>query len=160
MGYGRLSPKKELAMLEKIYPIQFSEEERQQLQKYVKPGKKSARAINRARILLWADEQQTDEEITKGLGVNRTTLYRGRQAYRSAGINKALEEKPRRGAPAKIDGRVAATWTMLAGSDPPAGCGRWTLQWLAEKLVELEVVESISLPTVSTALKKTHLNLG
>ena len=65
MGYGRLSPKKELAMLEKLYPIQFSEEERQQLQKYVKQGKKSARAINRARILWLADAQQTDEEITK-----------------------------------------------------------------------------------------------
>ncbi len=52
-------------MLEKLYPIQFSEEERQQLQKYVKQGKKSARAINRARILLLADAQQTDEEITK-----------------------------------------------------------------------------------------------
>jgi hypothetical protein len=60
-----LIPKKALAMPEKIYPIQLSAEERQQLQQYVKQGKKSARAINRARILLLADEQQTDEEITK-----------------------------------------------------------------------------------------------
>lgn len=147
-------------MPEKIYPIQLSEEERQQLQKYVKQGKKSARAMNRARILLLADEQQTDGEITKVLGVNRTTIYRVRKEYRIAGINKALEEKPRRGAPAKIDGRVDATLTMLACSDPPEGSGRWTLQLLAEKLVELEVVESISLPTVRTALKKTNLNLG
>jgi putative transposase len=66
-------------MPERLYPIQLSEEERQQLQKYVKQGKKSARAINRARILLLADEQQTDEEITKVLGVNRTTIYRVRQ---------------------------------------------------------------------------------
>ena len=144
----------------KIYPIQLSEEERQQLQKYVKQGKKSARAINRARILLLADEQQTDEEIAKVLGVNRTTIYRVRKAYRTTGINKALEEKPRRGAPAKIDGRVEATLTMLACSDPPEGYGRWTLQLLADKLVELEVVESISLPTVRTALKKTNLNPG
>ena len=60
-----LIPKKELAMPEKRYPIQFSEEERQQLQKYVKQGKKSARAMNRARILLVADEPQTDAAIAK-----------------------------------------------------------------------------------------------
>jgi transposase len=147
-------------MPEKIYPIQLSEEERRQLQKYVKQGKKSARAMNRARILLLAGEQQTDEEITKVLGVNRTTIYRVRKEYCTAGINNALEEKPRCGAPAKIDGRVEATLTMLACADPPKGSGRWTLQLLAEKLVELEVVESISLPTVRTALKKTNLNLG
>lgn len=123
-------------MPEKIYPIQLSEEERQQLQKYVKQGKKSARAINRARILLLADEQQTDEEITKVLGVHRTTIYRVRQEYRRAGIHKAREETPRRGAPANIDGRGEATLTMLACSDPPEGSGRWTLPLLAEKLVE------------------------
>lgn len=147
-------------MPEKIYPIKLSEAERQQLQKYVKQGKKSARAMNRARILLLADEQQTDEEITKVLGVNRTTIYRVRKEYRAVGVNKALEEKPRSGAPVKIDGRVEATLTMLACSEPPEGYGRWTLQLLADKLVELEVVESISLPTVRTALKKTNLNLG
>jgi transposase len=147
-------------MPEKIYPIKLSEAERQQLQKYVKQGKKSARAVNRARILLLADEQQTDEEITKVLGVNRTTIYRVRKEYRAVGVNKTLEEKPRSGAPVKIDGRVEATLTMLACSEPPEGYGRWTLQLLADKLVELEVVESISLPTVRTALKKTNLNLG
>ena len=155
-----LIPKKELAMPAKIYPIKLSEEERQQLQQYVKQGKKSARAINRARILLLADAQQTDEEITKVLGVNRTTIYRVRKEYHAVGVNKALEEKPRSGAPAKIDGRVEATLTMLACSDPPEGYGRWTLQLLADKLVELAVVESISLPTVRTALKKTNLNFG
>ena len=147
-------------MPEKIYPITLSEEERQQLQQYVNHGKKSARAMNRARMLLLADEQQTDEEITKVLGVNRTTIYRVRKEYHAVGVKKALEEKPRSGAPAKIDGRVEATLTMLACSDPPEGYGRWTLQLLADKLVELAMVESISLPTVRTALKKTNLNLG
>jgi putative transposase len=155
-----LIPKKELAMPEKISPIKLSEEERQQLQKYVKQGKKSARAMNRARILLLVDEQQTDEEIAKILGVNRTTIYRVRKEYRAVGVNNALEEKPRSGAPAKIDGRVEATLTMLAWSEPPEGHGRWTLQLLADKLVELAVVESISLPTGRTALKKTNLSLG
>ena len=106
------------------------------------------------------DEQQTDEEITNVLGVNRATRYRVGKEYRSAGVNKAIEEKPRSGAPAKIDGRVEATLTMLACSDPPEGYGRWTWQLLADKLVALEGVESIALPTVSTALKKTNVNRG
>jgi len=147
-------------MPEKIYPITLREEERQQLHKYVKQGKKSARAITRARILLLADAQQTDEEITRALGVNRTTIYRVRKEYCAVGVTKALAEQPRSGAPAKIDGRVEATLTMLACSEPPEGYGRWTLQLLAEKLVELEVVDSISLPTVRTALKKTNSNRG
>ena len=105
-------------------------------------------------------QSASNYRITKVLGVNRTTIYRVRKEYRTAGINKALEEKPRRGAPAKIEGRVEATLTMLACSEPPEGHGRWTLQLLADKLVELEVVESISLPTVRTALKKTNLSLG
>jgi transposase len=96
-------------MKENIHHIQFSEDERKKLKKFVKQGKKSARAIHRARSVLLADEQQTDGEITNVLGVNRTTIYRVRKEYRIAGINKALEEKPRRGAPAKIDGRVEAT---------------------------------------------------
>jgi len=102
----------------------------------------------------------TDDEIGNTLGVGLATVYRIRKRYREAGLEKALQENPRSGAPSKIDGRVEATLTMLACSDPPAGYGRWTLQLLAEKLVELQVVDSISLPTVSSVLKKMNLNLG
>ena len=147
-------------MPKKMYPIRLSPEERQQLQNYVKQGQRSARAINHARILLLADEQRSDDEITTVLGVNRTTVHRVRRGYRERGLVIAVQEKPRSGAPSKIDGRVEATLTMLACSDPPEGYSRWTLQLLADKLVELAVIESISLESVRTALKKTSSNLG
>jgi Transposase and inactivated derivatives len=141
-------------MPRKINHITLSIDEYLQLRRYVQEGNKSARAINRARILLLADQGMTDEEIAETLGVGMATVYRVRKSYNASGLAKALVEKPRRGAPSKIDGRVEATLTMLACSDPPEGYGRGTLHLLAEKLVELQVVDSISLPTVSTVLKK------
>ncbi len=147
-------------MPRKIHHIILSNDDYLQLRRYVQGGQKSARAINRARILLLADTGMTDDEIGNTLGVGLATVYRIRKRYREAGLEKALQENPRSGAPSKIDGRVEATLTMLACSDPPAGYGRWTLQLLAEKLVELQVVDSISLPTVSSVLKKMNLNLG
>jgi len=147
-------------MPRKIHHIILSNDDYLQLRRYVQGGQKSARAINRARILLLADTGMTDDEIGNTLGVGLATVYRIRKRYREAGLEKALQENPRSGAPSKIDGRVEATLTMLACSDPPAGNGRWTLQLLSEKLVELQVVDSISLPTVSSVLKKMNLNLG
>jgi transposase len=102
----------------------------------------------------------TDDEIAETLGVGLATVYRIRKRYHERGWEKALQENPRSGAPAKIDGRVEATLTMLACSNPPEGYGRWTLQLLADKLVEVQVVDSISLPTVSSVLKKMTLSLG
>jgi transposase len=144
----------------KCYLITLSATERQHLRHFVKHGKKSAQAITRARILLLADEQRSNEEITRLLGVNRTTVHRVRKSYRERGLNHTLTDQPRSGAPAKIDGRVETTLTMLACSDPPAGYGRWTLQLLADKLVELGVIGSISLESVRAALKKTSSNRG
>jgi transposase len=140
----------------KIYLVRLSAEERQQLWHYIHHGQRSARAINRARILLYADEQWADDEIAPVLGVDGTTVHRIRTRYGEGGLQYALQDKQRGGAPAKIDGRVEATLTMLACSDPPEGDGRWTLQLLAEKLVEVEVIKSISLESVSTVLKKTN----
>jgi transposase len=147
-------------MPKKIFSVQLSTEERQQLQSYIHHGQRSARSINRARILLLADAQCSDDEITTLLGVNRATVHRIRKSYDEQGLHHTLQEKHRSGAPCKIGGRVEATLTMLACSNPPADYGRWTLQLLADKLVELAVIESISLESVRTALKKTRLNLG
>jgi transposase len=147
-------------MPKKIFAVQLSTDERQQLQNYIHHGQRSARSINRARILLLADAQCSDDEITTLLGVNRATVHRTRKCYYEQGLPHTLQEKPRSGAPCKIGGRVEATLTMLACSNPPAGYGRWTLHLLADKLVELAVIESISLESVRTALKKTRLNLG
>jgi transposase len=147
-------------MPRKIHHIVLSNKDYLQLRCYVQGGHKSARAINRARILLFADMGMTDEDIASTLGISMATVYRVRKNYNTSGLTMALAEKPRRGAPAKLDGRAEATLTMLACSSPPEGYGRWTLQLLADKLVELQVVDAISLPTISTALKKTNLNRG
>lgn len=147
-------------MSKKNHIIKLSDEEYIQLRQHVRNKGQSARAINRARILLLADEQMSDEEIAETLGADTSTVYRIRRNYHQGGLALALQEKPRSGAPCKIDGRLEATLTMLACSDPPGGYGRWTLQLLADKLVELEIVDAISLATVRTALKKTSSNLG
>jgi putative transposase len=147
-------------MPKKIHHILLSHDESLQLRRYVQGGHKSARAINRARILLFADLGMTDDEIADTLGVGLATVYRVRKRYHAVGWEKALQEYPRSGAPSKIDGRVEATLTMLACSDPPEGDGRWTLQLLADKLMELQVVDSIALPTVSGVLKKMNSSLG
>lgn len=147
-------------MPKKNYHVKLRDEEYIQLRQYVRDGGKPARFVNRARILLLADEQLTDEQIVEALGVSMATVYRIRKNYHEGGVDKALQEKPRNGAPAKIDGRIEATVTMLACSDPPEGYARWTLQLLTDKLVELEVIDSIALNTVRTVLKKTNSNLG
>ena len=147
-------------MPKRNYHIKLSDEEYIRLRQHVRDGKTSARASNRARILLLSDEQISDEEICQQLDVGRTTVYRVRQHYHAGGLALALQDKPRSGAPSKIDGRLEATLTMLACSEPPEGYGRWTLQLLADKLVDLEIVDSIALATVRTVLKKTPSNRG
>jgi len=141
-------------MPKKSQAIKLSDEEYLQLRQPVREGRKSSRAINRARILLLADEHVPDEEICQQLDVGRVTVYRVRRNYHDGGLAQALHEKRRSGAPAKIDGRVEASLTRLACSDPPEGYGRWTRQLLADKLVELAVIDSLSLASVRTALKK------
>jgi transposase len=147
-------------MPKKTYRIQLSDEEYITLRQYVKGRGTPARVINRARILLLADDQIADEAIAEILGLGTATVHRVRKHYYEGGLEKALHEKPRSGAPPKVNGRVEAMLTMLACAEPPEGYGRWTLQLLANKLVELAVVDSISLPTVRMILKKANLNLG
>jgi transposase len=141
-------------MPKKPYCIQLRDQEYLTLRQYVKDRGTSARVINRARLLLWADDQISDEAIAEILGLGTATVHRVRKHYYEGGLEKALHEKPRSGAPPKVDGRVEAMLTMLACAEPPEGYGRWTLQLLADKLVALEGVDSISLPTVRTILKK------
>lgn len=143
-------------MPRKSRALKLKDAEYLQLRQQVRQGRTSARAITRARILLLSDEQVPDEEICHQLDVERGTVYRVRRNYYAGGLTQALQEKGRSGAPAKIDGRVEAALSMLACSDPPAGASRWTLQLLADKLVALEVIETLSLESVRTALKKTN----
>lgn len=123
-------------MPKKIHHITLNDSDYNSLQRYVQGGHQAARAINRARILLFADIGMTDEDIAATFSLSMATVYRGRKNYHALGLLQALDEHARRGAPPKLDGRAQATLTMLACSTPPEGYGRWTLQLLADKLVE------------------------
>ncbi len=143
-----------------MYGVKLKEEDRDELIRYLRRGSSSARSQTRARILLLADEDRDDDEISEALKVSKSTANRIRKRYCEGGLDLALHEKARSGAPLKIDARIDAQLTLLACSEPPDGRSKWTVRLLADKLVEMEVVDSISHMSVHRLLKKTKLNLG
>jgi putative transposase len=139
--------------------VQLTKREREALEKFVARGRRSARSITRARILLLSDEGRGDRELTEILGVCRGTVYNVRNRYKKqehAHIVDLLGEEPRSGRPIEFDSKVEAKVAMIACSDPPEGSGRWTLHMIADKLVKLEVTDSISHESVRRILKKTN----
>jgi len=146
--------------MKRVYVIKLREQERAELIQYLRKGRSSARSQTRARILLLSDDNQEDDEIVETLKVSKSTVCRIRKRYCEGGLDYALREKPRSGAPAKIDGKIQAKITMLACSEPPDGRSKWTLKLLADRLVEMDVVDSISNMTVQRVLKKMKLSLG
>jgi putative transposase len=143
-----------------IYNVKLTVEEKEELDHLLNRGKTSARSLTRARILQLADADRSNEEIKSALNVSTTTISRIRRRYCEGGLKFALSEKPRSGAPPKIDGRIEAQITHLACSEPPEGRSKWTLRLLANKLVELDCVDSISHMSVHRALKKTKSSRG
>lgn len=137
-----------------LFKVLLKEEDREKLQNYLRKGKSSARSLTRARLLLLADAGRSDSEIIDALGVNKSSVARIRKRYCQEGLDSVLNEKPRSGAPPKISGRTKAQLVTLACSEPPEGRSRWTLQLLADKLVELKEVDSISSMSVSRIFKK------
>ena len=146
-------------MPKKIYIVDLTEEERTQLLEFIKSGKQSARKLNRARILLLADEGQADGEIAEALHTGTATVQRTRQRFVEGNLEGALNERPRPGGQKKLDEKGEAILETLAQSKPPEGRKRWTLQLLADRLVQLKVVDSISYETVRQELKKSGLSL-
>ena len=144
----------------KLHIVKLKDLEREELKRYLRKGKSSARSLTRARILLLADDGRDDEEIIEALDVSKSTVNRIRTRYCEGGLDFALHEKARSGAPPKIDGRVETQLTLLACSEPPDGRSKWTVRLLADKLVEMEAVDSISHMSVQRLLKKMKLNLG
>jgi putative transposase len=137
--------------------------ERKTLEDFVGHGKKSARAITRARMLLLLDEGRHEHELTALLGVSRGTVYNIHKKYQQKGhasILDLLHDAPRSGRPITLDSRVEAKVTMIACSTPPSGRSRWTLQLIADKVVELAVTEAISYESVRRMLKKTNSSRG
>ena len=146
----------------KRYIVTLTAEERQALSDLIAAGKAAARKLAHARILLKADAADggpawPDRRIADALDVSIDTVERVRQRFVELGLDAALDRKQRERPPRqiKLDGRAEARLIALACSAPPDGRAAWTMQMLADKLVELEVVDSISDETVRLALKKT-----
>jgi len=148
-------------MSQKQFRVNLNERERQKLQKIVGSGKDKARKITRCRILLLADGEsgKTDTEISDALHVCLATIFNIRGRYCQEGLERAMGEGARSGQPPKFEGKAAAKITAIACSAPPEGQARWSLRLLADRVVELKIVESISHQSVSNILKKTNSSL-
>jgi len=143
-------------MPKKLYIINLTAEERQSLLAMTRKGQIKARQMKRAMILLKANEGLSDPQIMSALGVSRPCVERIRKRFVLGGLQKALKEDPRPGQKRKLDGRGEATLIATACSEVPEGHEHWTLRLLAGKMVELEVVDSISYETIRRTLKKTR----
>jgi len=140
----------------KRYIINLISEEKKQLLILTQQGTTSARKIKRAQILLLADKHKKDQKIADILSTSVPTVERTRKRYVIGGLEYALNEQPRSGRIRVANDKVEAILTTLAQSLPPLGRKHWTLQMLADRLVELKVVDSISDETVRRVLKKTN----
>ena len=145
--------------------IRLTDEQRNALTRLLRTGTHPAAMRRRADILLLADadgpEAWTDEEIADHLGTSRMTVHRVRQQFAAEGLDATLRRKKPTGRQyRKLDGRQEAQLIALACSKAPDGHARWTMVLLADKLVELEVVESIDPATVWRALQKTTSSRG
>ena len=153
-------------MPQKKYLVTLTPEEREQLAGLLSAGKRSALTLARARILLKADQADggpawPDERIAEALDCGVRTVERVRQRFVERGLDAALthaEQTPRRRQ--VFDGATEARLIALACSQPPDGRAAWTLQLLADKLVELRVVDSVCDETVRRVLKKTRSSRG
>jgi transposase len=148
-------------MPKKQNQVSLTEAERRSLHEAIDKGQGSARQIRRAHTLLLADEKRQDQDIAAFLHVHPNTVSATRKRYCDVGLPAALKEPSRPGNPRKLDGKQEAFLVALACSEAPEGRDHWTMQLLADKLVELQVVEAtISDETVRRALKKRNSNPG
>jgi putative transposase len=130
---------------------------------YVARGHTKARYINRARAFLLSHAGKDDQEIAKLLGITRTTVYNIRKKYHQQPYDHIVEiinDQPRVGRPLVFDYEVEANVSMIVCSEAPKGYAGWTLHLIADKLVQLSVVDSISHESVRNLLKKTNLSPG
>jgi transposase len=151
----------------KKYKVTLTAEERQHLHDLIAAGKAAAQKLAHARILLKADAADggpawPDGTIAEAVEVSVATIERVRQRFVEQGLEAALgrkkQDRPSR--ERKLDGRAEAHLIALACSEPPDGRACWTLQLLADKLVELEIVDAVSDETVRRVLKKTNSSPG
>jgi transposase len=151
----------------KKYKVTLTAEERELLQGLITTGKAAAKRLAHARILLKADAAEggpawDDQRIADATEVSTDTVARVRQRFVEHGLEAALTRKKqdRPSRERKLDGRAEARLIALACSAPPDGRKEWTMKLLADRLVELEVVDSVSDETVRRVLKKTRSSRG
>jgi len=148
------------------YRVTLTQEERKELETLTKRGKTLARRVIHARALLLCDAGEYGpawkvEDVAEALGITSRTIEHLKKRFVEEGLEAALERKPRDKPPREIkfDGAFEARLITLACSDAPEGRTRWTVRLLADKAVELNIAESVSLMTVQRVLKKTNLSL-
>lgn len=147
--------------MSKKYVVKLDETERKELQTIISSGKHSAKKILKARVLLKADQGWTDQRIADSLDVTTRTLENMRKQFVEDGYENFLKGRyGQRVYFRKLDGKQEAQLTTIACSKPPEGRERWTLKMLANEMVRLEYVDTVSPDTVRRVLKKTKLNHG
>ena len=139
------------------YRVELSHAERTELRALLSGGKQEARKLKRAQILLAADAGASDEAIAASVGVGGSTVYRTKRRFVLGNLEAALSEEPRPGADRKLSGKEEAVLVATAGSNPPEGRARWTLELLADELVRLTEHGSLSRETVRRRLAENHL---
>jgi transposase len=140
--------------------VHLTDEQRADLTRRLERDALTGRQRRRHQILLLADQGQTDEQIVQATGAGLSTVGRLRKRCVREGLEAALAEKPRCGVPPKLDGKQQALIIALACSDAPEGAAQWSARLLANRAVELEIIESISESTVRRLLKKTRSSRG
>ena len=139
----------------KKYIVDLSLEEREQLLELIRKGRPSARKVKRANILLLSDAGKTDAKIVESLHTSLSTVERTRRKLVEGGLEFALNERQRPGRKPVLDAKAEAVLATLSQSEPPEGHKRWSLRLLTSRLLELDVVETVSRETIRLALKKT-----
>ena len=149
-------------IMRKKYTVTLTDAERTELKRLVAAGTAPARKLTHARILLKADQSPqgagwVDERIAEAVETSQPTVSRVRKQYVEEGLEAALNRRaPNREYHRKLDGEQEARLIAVSCGEPPKGRARWSLRLLADKLVELEIVEEVSYQTVGRILKKTN----
>ena len=144
----------------KRYRVTLTDEERERLRALTRKGTGAVRTVRRAQTLLLADQGRTDEAIAAALRSGLSTVARTRQRFVEEGLEAALVDRPRPGATPKLDPKQQAMVVALACTRPPEGRRRWTMQLLADRVVELAVVPAISDEAIRRLLKKGRSSPG
>ncbi len=147
-------------MVREKFAVRLTAEERNQLEHMVRAGKGSARVINRARILLKTDEGWSAPRVAQALDVAQGTVFNVKRRFAEGGLDGVLNDRPQANRYRKMDDRAEGRLIALACSPAPDGHDHWNLPLLADRMVELGLVESLSYETVRLHLKKTQSSRG